>query len=148
MKLVIQRARNASVTINGQTNGSIGHGFVVLVGVTHEDQKEDADYLVRKLSSLRVFEDQDGKMNLSIKEVGGAVLSVSQFTLYGDTRKGNRPSFIRAARPEVAEPLYEYFNQELRKQGIEVQTGIFGADMKVNFTNDGPVTILMDSSEK
>lgn len=145
MRLVIQRARDARVDVDGKTLGTISHGFVVLVGITHDDTEQDADYLVKKLSGLRVFEDSEGKMNLSVKDVGGKILSISQFTLYGDTRKGKRPSFIHAARPEKAEPLYEYFNASLRNLGLEVETGRFGADMKVYLMNDGPVTICMDS---
>lgn len=148
MRLVIQRARDARVDVEGKTVGAIGLGFVVLVGVTHDDTEQDADYLVKKLSGLRVFEDSEGKMNLSVKDVGGKILSISQFTLYGDTRKGNRPSFIHAARPEKAEPLYEYFNASLRNLGLEVETGRFGADMKVYLMNDGPVTICMDSADR
>lgn len=148
MRLVIQRARDARVDVDGKTLGSISHGFVVLVGITHDDTEQDADYLVKKLSGLRVFEDSEGKMNLSVKDVGGKILSISQFTLYGDTRKGNRPSFIHAARPEKAEPLYEYFNASLRNLGLEVETGRFGADMKVYLMNDGPVTICMDSADR
>lgn len=148
MRLVIQRARDARVDVDGKTLGSISHGFVVLVGITHDDTEQDADYLVKKLSGLRVFEDSEGKMNLSVKDVGGKILSISQFTLYGDTRKGNRPSFIHAARPEKAEPLYEYFNSSLRNLGLEVETGRFGADMKVYLMNDGPVTICMDSADR
>ena len=126
--------------------GKIGRGFVVLVGITHSDTREDADFLAKKVAGMRVFEDAEGKMNLSLAEVGGQILSISQFTLYGNARKGNRPSFIEAARPEVAEPLYEYFNQVLREQyGLHVETGRFGADMQVALVNDGPVTIIMDS---
>lgn len=148
MRLVIQRARDARVDVDGKTLGTISHGFVVLVGITHDDTEQDADYLVKKLSGLRVFENSEGKMNLSVKDVGGKILSISQFTLYGDTRKGNRPSFIHAARPEKAEPLYEYFNASLRNLGLEVETGRFGADMKVYLMNDGPVTICMDSVDR
>lgn len=132
--------------IDGETVGRIGTGFVVLVGITHSDTREDADFLAKKVAGMRVFEDTEGKMNLSLVEVGGQILSISQFTLYGNARKGNRPSFIEAARPEVAEPLYEYFNQELREQyGLHVETGRFGANMQVDFVNDGPVTIIVDS---
>ena len=126
--------------------GRIGTGFVVLVGITHSDTREDADFLAKKVAGMRVFEDAEGKMNLSLTEVGGQILSISQFTLYGNARKGNRPSFIEAARPEVAEPLYDYFNQVLREQyGLHVETGRFGANMQVDFINDGPVTIIVDS---
>lgn len=134
--------------INGETVGRIGTGFVVLVGITHNDTREDAEFLAKKVAGMRVFEDTEGKMNLSLAEVGGQILSISQFTLYGNARKGNRPSFIEAARPEVAEPLYEYFNQVLREQyGLHVETGRFGANMQVNFVNDGPVTIIVDSCQ-
>jgi D-tyrosyl-tRNA(Tyr) deacylase len=146
MKIVLQRCSRAEVRIDGETVGRIGTGFVVLVGITHSDTREDADFLAKKVAGMRVFEDTEGKMNLSLAEVGGQILSISQFTLYGNARKGNRPSFIEAARPEVAEPLYEYFNQVLREQyGLHVETGRFGANMQVDFVNDGPVTIIMDS---
>ena len=132
--------------IDGETVGRIGTGFVVLVGITHSDTREDADFLAKKVAGMRVFEDAEGKMNLSLAEVDGQILSISQFTLYGNARKGNRPSFIEAARPEVAEPLYNYFNQVLREQyGLHVETGRFGANMQVDFVNDGPVTIIVDS---
>lgn len=134
--------------INGETVGRIGTGFIVLVGITHNDTREDAEFLAKKVAGMRVFEDTEGKMNLSLAEVGGQILSISQFTLYGNARKGNRPSFIEAARPEVAEPLYEYFNQVLREQyGLHVETGRFGANMQVDFVNDGPVTIIVDSCQ-
>ena len=132
--------------IDGETVGRIGTGFVVLVGITHSDTREDADFLAKKVAGMRVFEDAEGKMNLSLAEVDGQILSISQFTLYGNARKGNRPSFIEAARPEVAEPLYNYFNQVLREQyGLHVETGRFGANMQVDFVNNGPVTIIVDS---
>lgn len=134
--------------IDGQTVGKIGKGFMALVGVTDGDTKAEAELLARKVAQMRVFEDADGKMNLALKDVGGAVLSISQFTLYADCKKGNRPSFVRAARPDVAEPLYDYFNNLLRTQyDLQVETGRFGADMKVDFVNDGPVTIILDSAE-
>ena len=146
MKIVLQRCSRAEVRIDGETVGRIGTGFVVLVGITHSDTHEDADFLAKKVAGMRVFEDTEGKMNLSLVEVGGQILSISQFTLYGNARKGNRPSFIEAARPEVAEPLYEYFNQVLQEQyGLHVETGRFGANMQVDFVNDGPVTIIVDS---
>ena len=148
MKIVLQRCSRAEVRINGETVGRIGTGFVVLVGITHNDTREDAEFLAKKVAGMRVFEDTEGKMNLSLAEVGGQILSISQFTLYGNARKGNRPSFIEAARPEVAEPLYEYFNQVLREQyGLHVETGRFGANMQVDFVNDGPVTIIVDSCQ-
>lgn len=148
MKIVLQRCSRAEVRIDGETVGRIGTGFVVLVGITHNDTREDAEFLAKKVAGMRVFEDTEGKMNLSLAEVGGQILSISQFTLYGNARKGNRPSFIEAARPEVAEPLYEYFNQVLREQyGLHVETGRFGANMQVDFVNDGPVTIIVDSCQ-
>jgi len=145
MKVVLQRSKAASVTVDGTVTGAIDHGYVLLVGITHEDTQEDVVYLAKKVANLRLWEDADGKMNHSILEHGGAILSVSQFTLYGDAKKGNRPSFINAARPEAAEPLWEAFNQALREQGLHVETGIFGAMMDVALINDGPVTILLES---
>lgn len=148
MRVVLQRCSRAEVRIDGAVVGKIGKGFLLLVGVVDGDQKSDADLLARKVAQMRVFEDQEGKMNLALQEVEGAILSISQFTLYADCRKGNRPSFIRAARPEIASPLYDYFNQVLRETyGLQVETGRFGADMKVDFVNDGPVTIILDSAE-
>ena len=148
MRVVVQRCSRAEVRIDGARVGQIEQGFVLLVGVTDTDTREQADLLAKKIAQLRVFEDAEGKMNLALHEVGGAVLSISQFTLYADCRKGNRPSFIRAARPEIASPLYDYFNDTLRNQyNIHVETGRFGADMKVDFINDGPVSILLDTDE-
>lgn len=144
MKLVVQRVKNADVKVDGKTVGEIGKGFLVLVGITHTDTKEEADYLAKKLCNLRVFEDENDKMNLGLKDVGGELLIISQFTLYAITKDGNRPSFIEAARPEVAEPLYEYFLEKCRGYGIKVEKGIFGADMKVSLLNDGPVTIIIE----
>lgn len=144
MKLVIQRVKNAKVDVDNKTVGQIDKGFLVLIGIKIGDTKEQADYLIKKVSNLRVFEDENGKMNLSLKDVGGKLLIVSQFTLYGNCNDGNRPSFIEAARPEEANPLYEYFCSGCEKNGIEVQKGIFGADMKVQLLNDGPVTIIME----
>ncbi len=147
MRVVVQRAQRAEVRIDGETVGKIEHGYMLLVGITHSDTEADADYIAKKVAQLRVFEDADGKMNRSILDISGAILSISQFTLYGDVRHGNRPSFIQAARPEQAESLYLYFNQRLRTEyGLHVETGRFGADMKVDFINDGPVTILIDSA--
>ena len=148
MRVVVQRCSRAEVHIDGITVGQIGKGLMLLVGVTNTDTTEHADVLAKKIAQLRVFEDAEGKMNLAIGELGGAILSISQFTLYADCRKGNRPSFIRAARPETAAPLYDYFNAKLREQyNLQVETGRFGADMKVDFINDGPVTILLDTDE-
>lgn len=145
MRIVVQRSKEAQVTADGEVVGRIDQGLVALVGITHEDTEQDARYLAEKLAGLRIFEDAEGKMNLSVLETGGAVLSVSQFTLYGDTRKGKRPNFMAAARPEQAKPLYERFNELLREQGLRVETGVFGAMMDVQFTNWGPVTLLLES---
>lgn len=148
MRVVVQRCSRAEVRIDGTVVGQIGKGFVLLVGVTDGDTEAMADVIAKKIAGLRVFEDAEGKMNLALHEVGGAILSISQFTLYADCKKGNRPSFIRAARPEIASPLYDYLNRTLRERyGLHVETGRFGADMKVDFINDGPVTILLDSAE-
>lgn len=148
MRIVVQRCTRAEVRIAGAIVGKIQRGFMLLVGITDTDTPADADILAKKIAQLRVFEDADGKMNLALGDVGGAVLSISQFTLYADCRKGNRPSFIRAARPEQASPLYDYFNRTLRDTyGLQVETGRFGADMQVDFVNDGPVTILLDTAE-
>ena len=144
MRLVIQRVKNAKVDIDGKTVSSIGKGLLVLLGVTHEDTKETVDYLVKKLCKLRVFEDENGKMNLSIKDVEGKLLIVSQFTLYADCSRGNRPSFVNAAKPDFANELYEYFCEKCKEEQIKVQKGIFGADMKVSLLNDGPVTIILE----
>jgi D-tyrosyl-tRNA(Tyr) deacylase len=145
MRVVIQRSKEASVKVGGQTVGQIAMGLMVLVGVTYEDTAEDAAYLAEKTAGLRIFEDGDGKMNLSVLDVGGQVLSVSQFTLYGDSRKGRRPNFMAAARPEHAVTVYEQFNAALREQGLHVETGAFGEMMDVQFTNWGPVTLIIDS---
>ena len=145
MRVVLERAKQAQVSISGRVVGQIEHGYVLLVGIGLEDTREDVDRIAKKIVQLRVFEDEAGKMNLDIRQIGGAILSISQFTLYADCRKGNRPSFVNAARPEIAEPLYDYLNQVLRKEyGLEVETGVFGADMQVELVNDGPVTILLD----
>ncbi|MFJ7917556.1 MULTISPECIES: D-aminoacyl-tRNA deacylase [unclassified Lysinibacillus] len=145
MKVVLQRSKAASVTVDGKVTGAIDSGYVLLVGITHGDTQEDVEYLAKKVANLRLWEDADGKMNHSILEHGGAILSVSQFTLYGDAKKGNRPSFTSAARPEVAEPLWDAFNNALCEHGLHVEKGIFGAMMDVALTNDGPITILLES---
>ncbi|MCY7674363.1 D-aminoacyl-tRNA deacylase [Bacillus safensis] len=147
MRLVVQRVTNASVKVEEEITGAINEGYMVLVGVTHEDTEEDVLYLAEKLAHLRIFEDENGKMNRSLLDIKGSVLSVSQFTLYGDTRKGRRPNFMKAAKPDAANSLYECFNKTLRDKGIQVETGRFGAMMDVSLTNSGPVTILMDSKE-
>lgn len=144
MRAVVQRVDSASVTIEGRVNGKIGKGFMVLLGIDENDTEKDLEYITSKLIGLRVFEDEAGKMNKSILDAGGEILLISQFTLYGDARHGKRPSFIRAARPEKAIPLYEKAIERLRGQ-LHVETGIFGAEMKVELINDGPVTILLDS---
>ena len=144
MKLVVQRVKKAEVRVDENIVGKIDKGFLVLIGIKVGDTKEQADYLVKKLCNLRVFSDENDKMNLSIKDVQGKLLIVSQFTLYGDCSQGNRPSFIEAARPEEANPLYEYFCKQCELNKIEVQKGIFGADMKVELINDGPVTIIIE----
>ena len=149
MRIVIQRVSSASVTINEAIKSEIGLGFLVFLGIETDDNQEDADYLIQKLIQLRIFSDTEGKMNLSISDVKGDIIIVSQFTLHASTKKGNRPSYIRAARPEQAIPLYEYFIQQTQSQfNGNVLTGEFGADMKVSLVNDGPVTILMDSKQK
>jgi D-tyrosyl-tRNA(Tyr) deacylase len=148
LKIVVQRAQNAEVTVNDETIGKISEGFMLLVGVTHDDTEQDAEYLADKIANLRVFEDDAEKMNHSLLDVGGQVLSISQFTLYGDCRKGRRPNFMAAAKPDQALPLYEYFNDKLREKGIDVQTGEFGAMMDVTFTNVGPVTLILESPLK
>lgn len=145
MKVVVQRCKRAEVTANNQTIGRIEQGLMLLVGITHEDTEQDAKYLADKVAGLRIFEDETGKMNLSVMETGGSILSVSQFTLYGDCRKGKRPNFMSAARPEQAEPLYHQFNKLLREQGLQVETGAFGEMMDVSLTNWGPVTLVIDS---
>jgi D-tyrosyl-tRNA(Tyr) deacylase len=147
MRAVIQRVSQASVVVNGACVGSIGEGLVILLGVTHADTESDAEYLADKTTNLRVFEDSDGKMNRSLLEAGGSVLAISQFTLYGDCRKGRRPSFGHAAPPEQARRLYEYFVQRLRDNRHTVATGTFQAKMTVSLTNEGPVTFILDSKK-
>lgn len=146
MKFVIQRVSEASVTVDDKVIGSIGQGFLVLIGVGKDDTKEDADFYIKKMIGLRIFQDENGKTNLSLKDVGGQLLLVSQFTLYANCRKGNRPSFTEAGAPEQAEALYEYIIAECRKQLPVVETGSFGASMKVSLCNEGPFTIILDES--
>ncbi|WP_027963530.1 D-aminoacyl-tRNA deacylase [Halalkalibacillus halophilus] len=148
MRAIVQRASNGEVKVNNKSTGAIDVGLVVLLGVTHEDTIEDAKYLADKIANLRIFEDDEGKMNLSVKEIGGKVLSISQFTLYGDTKKGRRPNFMQAAKPPVAEELYESFNQCILDQDLGLETGAFGQYMEVSLTNDGPVTLIIDSNDK
>lgn len=145
MRGVLQRVKNASVTIDGNMVSSIENGILILIGVTDTDTEADASYIAEKTVNARIFEDSEGKMNLSLLEVGGEVLAVSQFTLYGDARKGRRPSFIRAAKGEISEPLYELTCKKIEEMGVKVKKGVFGADMKVQLINDGPVTILLES---
>lgn len=146
MRIIVQRAKNARVIVDEKIVGAVDHGLMLLVGLAHDDTVMDVDYCAKKVAQLRIFDDEFGKMNLSVKDVGGGVLSISQFTLYGSTEKGNRPSFIGAARPEIAEPLYLRFNEILQfEHGIQVETGIFGAMMDVDFVNDGPVTLIVES---
>ena len=147
MKFVIQRVACASVSIEGETVGEIGKGFMVLVGISDEDTKETADRMVLKMKKLRIFEDENGKTNLDLATVGGELLVISQFTLYADARKGNRSSFVRAGKPETAEPLYAYILQKCAEGGTRVEHGVFGAEMKVSLVNDGPFTIVLDSEE-
>lgn len=148
MRAVVQRVSSSKVTVDEEIVGQISHGLLVLLGVTHDDTSKDVDYMVDKITNLRIFEDENDKMNLSLKDTGGEILAVSQFTLYGDCRRGRRPSFTDAARPEIANPLYEEFVQKIRDLGINVGTGKFGAHMMVDLTNDGPVTILLESRKE
>lgn len=148
MRVIIQRSLNSKVKVDGEIIGEIDRGVVLLVGVTHEDTQDDVAYLSRKVANMRLFEDEESKVNLSLSDVGGEILSISQFTLYGNTKKGNRPSFTNAAKPDLAVQLYEKFNQALREYGYKVETGQFGANMELKITNDGPVTILLDSKNR
>lgn len=149
MKAVLQRVRHASVVVGGETVGAIENGMLILLGVSVDDTQDDMDWLLKKIIGMRIYNDADGKMNLSIKEADGSFLVVSQFTLQASTKKGNRPSYIQAARPEMADPMYETFCELLAAQsGLKVERGVFGADMKVSLLNDGPVTILLDSKNK
>ena len=148
MRAVVQRVSQAAVAINGETVGQIGAGFLVLLGVGSDDEQKQADLLAAKIAGLRVFTDENDKMNLSLESIGGGVLVISNFTLYGDCSHGKRPSFFAAARPEKAEPLYEYFCEALLKNGVsKVERGVFGADMKVSLINDGPVTLIIDTEK-
>ncbi len=148
MKVVLQRVTDCQLVIDNRVYSEINAGLLVLLGVTQEDTQEDIDWLVNKVCNLRIFNDADGKMNLSIKDTSGALLVVSQFTLHASTKKGNRPSYIKASKPEHAIPMYESFVSKCREEISIVETGVFGADMKVSFTNDGPVTIIIDSKQK
>ncbi len=145
MRIVVQRVTEASVMVDGEIVGEIAHGLLLLIGIEDTDENKDAEWLAQKVLQLRIFGDKDGKMNRSVMDTNGGLLCISQFTLLADYRKGNRPSFIRAARPDKAVPLFEFFKSELAKSSVKVESGIFGADMKVSLLNDGPVTIVMDS---
>lgn len=148
MRVVLQRVKKASVSVDDDIIGSINQGYLLLVGVKDSDTKDDIDYLVRKITNLRIFADENGKTNLSLKDVDGDILSVSQFTLYASTKKGNRPSFVNAGKPDYASKMYDVFNQELINAGNRVETGEFGADMQVSLQNDGPFTIIFDTENK
>lgn len=147
MKCVVQKVKESHVDIDGNRVGSINEGLMVLVGFNYNDNQEIVDKMINKLIHLRIFLDENDKMNLSLLDVGGSILSISQFTLYANCKKGRRPSFVEAAKPEISSPLYDYFNQQLINSNINVQMGVFGADMKVSLINDGPITILLDSDE-
>ena len=148
MRVLLQRVKQASVEIDGNVNGEIGQGLLLLVGFTENDGDKEIEYLARKVLNARIFSDADDKMNLSLQQVSGSILSISQFTLYAQTRKGNRPSFTRAQNPDIASKNYDKFNEKLRELGVQVETGIFGADMQVSLVNDGPVTIMYDTDEE
>ena len=148
MKIVIQRVTEANVKVEGKIVGEITKGLLLLIGIDEEDEKTDADWLVQKILNLRIFGDEEGKLNLSVTDISGEIICISQFTLIADYKKGNRPSFIKAAKPDKAIPLFEYFKNEIAKSGLKTESGIFGADMKVSLLNDGPVTIVMDSKTK
>ena len=147
MRLLIQRVNHASVKVDGEVIGNIGKGFLVLVGIGQNDTREVADKYMKKMLGLRIFEDENEKLNLSLMDIKGEILSISQFTLYANCKKGRRPSFLDAAKPEISKPLYEYFNKALENAGVHIETGIFGAMMKVSLINDGPTTIILDSKE-
>ena len=148
MRVLLQRVKQASVEIDGNVNGEIGQGLLLLVGFTENDGDQEIEYLARKVLNARIFSDADDKMNLNLQQVSGSILSISQFTLYAQTRKGNRPSFTRAQNPDIASKNYDKFNEKLRESGVQVETGIFGADMQVSLVNDGPVTIMYDTDEE
>lgn len=148
MRAVIQRVQHASVTIDGNVAGSIGKGFLVLLGVADSDTNEDLEYMVKKITNMRIFEDENEKMNLALKDVGGELLVISQFTLYANTKKGNRPSFIEAGKPDFSKEMYLEFIKRCRALGFKTEEGEFGADMKVSLLNDGPVTIMLDSAQR
>ena len=148
MRVVIQRVSEASVKVDNQIVGEIGKGLMLLIGMDESDENSDADWLVKKILDVRVFSDDEGKMNHSVKDMNGEILCISQFTLISDYKKGNRPSYIKAARPEKAIPLFEYFKDEMKKSGLKTESGIFGADMKVSLINDGPVTLVFNSKTK
>lgn len=149
MKIVLQRVSEASVKVEGEIVGKINAGLLLLIGIDEEDEKTDADWLIKKVIDLRIFSDDEGKMNHSVKDISGEILCISQFTLLADYKKGNRPSYIKAAKPEKAIPLFDYFREEIKKQSnLKIESGIFGADMKVSLINDGPVTIVLDSKTK
>lgn len=148
MKVVIQRVSHANVVVDNKITGEIGNGLILLIGIEDTDTQSDADWLVKKILDLRIFSDEEGKMNRSVRDINGEILCISQFTLIADYKKGNRPSFIKAAKPELAIPLFEYFKTEIAKSGLKTESGIFGADMKVSLLNDGPVTIVMNSKTK
>ena len=148
MKAVIQRVSEANVKVDGEMVGEISDGLLLLIGIDEEDEKADADWLVQKILNLRIFGDEDGKLNLSVLDISGEILCISQFTLIADYKKGNRPSFIKAAKPDKAIPLFDYFKTEIAQSNLKIESGIFGADMKVSLLNDGPVTIVMDSKTK
>lgn len=148
MKVVLQRVSEASVKVDNEIVGKINQGLMLLIGVDENDENPDADWLVKKILDVRVFSDEDGKMNHSVKDINGEILCISQFTLISDYKKGNRPSYIKAAKPDKAIPLFEYFKNELKKSGLKIESGIFGADMKLSLINDGPVTLVFDSKTK
>lgn len=148
MKIVVQRVKEANVKVDNEIVGKISEGLMLLIGVDEDDDTNDADWLIKKIIDLRIFSDQEGKMNLSVKDISGEILCISQFTLISDYKKGNRPSYIKAAKQEKAIPLFEYFKQEIKKSGLKIESGIFGADMKVSLLNDGPVTLVFDSKTK